>query len=146
MKLIACYIDGFGRYTNARFDFASGLTSQVMDNGEGKTTLAVFLRVMLYGMGTDKKGSFGARSTYNPFGGGKYGGWLTVEWQGKEYKIIREFHSASAAKDVFKVQDGRGAECEDLGKIPGETLFGFTEEAFERTSYVTWKQIGRAHV
>lgn len=141
MKLIACYIDGFGRYTNARFDFASGLTSQVLENGEGKTTLAVFLRVMLYGMGTDKKGSFGMRSTYNPFCGGKYGGWLAVEWRGKEYKIFREFHSASAAKDVFKVQNDRGAECEDLGKIPGEMLFGFTEEAFLRTSYVTWKQL-----
>lgn len=141
MKLIACYIDGFGKYINARFDFADGLNPYVLDNGEGKTTLAAFLRVMLYGMGTDKRGSFGVRSTYNPFGGGKYGGWLELEWQGKAYKIVREFHAASAAKDGFAVYNDHGAECEDLGKIPGETVLGFTEEAFLRTSYVTWKQL-----
>jgi len=141
MKLTACYIDGFGKYANTRFDFADGLTPYVMANGEGKTTLAVFLRVMLYGMGTDKRGSFGVRSTYNPFSGAKYGGWLELEWQGKRYKIVREFHAASAAKDAYAVYNDRGAPCEDLGKVPGETVLGFTEEAFERTSYITWRQL-----
>ena len=141
MKLIGCHIDGFGKYVNARFDFSGGITPYVMDNGEGKTTLAVFLRVMLYGMGTDKKGRFGVRSTYDPFGGSKYGGWLEIEWQGKTYKIVREFHAASAAKDVYAVYNDRGAPCDELGKIPGETVLGFTEEAFLRTSYVTWKQL-----
>ncbi len=141
MKLVACQIDGFGKYINTHFDFADGLTPYVMDNGEGKTTLATFLRVMLYGMGTDKRGSFGVRSAYSPFGGGKYGGWLELEWQGKTYKIVREFHGASAVKDVLSVYNDRGAACEDLGKIPGETVLGFAEEAFLRTSYVTWKQL-----
>ena len=141
MRLIACHIDGFGKYVNTRFDFADGLTPYVMDNGEGKTTLAMFLRVMLYGMGTDRRGSFGARSAYNPFAGSKYGGSLEIEWQEKRYKIVREFHATSEAKDVLAVYNDRGSVCEELGKIPGETVLGFTEEAFLRTAYVTWKQL-----
>ena len=100
MKLISCFIENFGKYENARFDFDRGLTSYLMDNGEGKTTLAAFLRVMLYGMGTDRGDSYGIRSRYYPFQGGNYGGWLKIEWQGKVYKIIRCFDKKSAPTAV----------------------------------------------
>ena len=141
MRLISCFIEGFGKYQNRQFDFEQGLTSFCLDNGEGKTTLAAFLRAMLYGMDTDRGASFGERSTYCPFQGGNYGGWLKLEWQGKEYKIVRAFDKKSAAKDDLYVLDDKEKPCEDFGEKVGERLFGLSREAFDRTSYITWKQI-----
>lgn len=141
MKLISCYIESFGKYTEQRFSFESGLTSYCLPNGEGKTTLAVFLRAMLYGMDTDRGDAYGERSQYYPFQGGNYGGWLQVEWGGKQYKISRTFDKKSAAKDLLSVVDERNHPCDDLGETPGERMFGLTKQAFERTSYITWKQM-----
>lgn len=141
MRLVSCFIENFGKYQNTSFDFDQGLTSYMMDNGEGKTTLAAFLRVMLYGMGTDRKDVYGMRSRYYPFQGGNYGGWLQIEWQGNTYKIVRCFDKKSAPKDTLTVFDERGKECVALGAVPGQTVFGLTEEAFLRTSYVTYEKL-----
>lgn len=143
MKLIACYIDNFGKFSNAHFSFDAGLTEILQENGEGKTTLAAFLRAMLYGMPTDKKGAadYGDRPKYNPFQGGKYGGTLDVEWQEKRYKILRAFDQKTETKDSYSVLDERGKPCNDLGEIPGFTMFGLSRDGFDRTAYITWKQM-----
>ena len=140
MRLVSCRIDGFGKYQNAKWDFSEGLNGYQLPNGEGKTTLAVFLRAMLYGMPTDKGDKYGVRSQYYPFQGGAYGGSLRVEWQGEVYEIARGFDKKSATKDTLTVLDGKKRATDALGEVPGLTLFGLTEEAFERTSYITWKQ------
>ena len=142
MKLIACYIDNFGKFSNAHFSFDGGLTEILQENGEGKTTLAAFLRAMLYGMPTDGKNSkdYGDRPKYNPFQGGKYGGTLDVEWQGKRYKILRTFDQKTETKDSYSVLDERGKPCSDLGEVPGFTMFGLSRKGFERTAYITWEK------
>ncbi len=142
MRLISVYIDNFGKYSDTRFSFDGGLTEILKQNGDGKTTLAAFLRVMLYGMPTDKKGGkeYPIRALYNPFQGGKYGGSLEVEWQGKRYTIRRAFDQKSETKDEYVVLDERGKACDDLGTVPGMTMFGLSSEGFERTAYITWKQ------
>ena len=105
MRLISAHIDNFGKYSNQRFDFDSSLSTYCLDNGEGKTTLAAFIRVMLYGMSTDRKGGkeFSERIHYDPFQGGSYGGSLELEWQGKRYKIVRTFDAKSETKDKLSV-------------------------------------------
>ena len=147
MRLISCRIDGFGKYQNTKWDFSDGLNIYKLPNGEGKTTLAVFLRAMLYGMATDRGESYGTRSQYYPFQGGAYGGSLRIEWQGKTYEIVRSFDKKSAVKDELSVLDEKGKPCDALGEVPGRTLFGLTEEAFLRTSYITWEKtdIGLGH-
>ncbi len=140
MRLISCRIDGFGKYQNAKWDFSEGLNGYQLPNGEGKTTLAAFLRAMLYGMPTDRGDAYGQRSQYFPFQGGAYGGSLRIEWQGKVYEIARSFDKKSATKDTLTVLDEKGKVCDALGEVPGLTLFGLTEEAFLRTSYITWEQ------
>ena len=147
MRLISCHIDGFGKYQNADYRFLGGLNVYCQSNGEGKTTLATFLRAMLYGMPTDKGDKYGQRGQYAPFQGGAYGGSLRIEWQGKVYEIVRSFDKKSEVKDTLSVLDEKGKACDALGKVPGLTLFGLTEEAFLRTSYITWKQtdIGLGH-
>ena len=50
MKIISCYIVGFGKFQNQQIDFQSNLLVLKQDNGWGKTTLADFIRCMFYGM------------------------------------------------------------------------------------------------
>ena len=48
MKLISCYIAGFGKFIGQAFDFKADLTVIREDNGWGKTTLAEFIVSMLF--------------------------------------------------------------------------------------------------
>jgi len=52
MKLLSCYIEGFGTFVKKSFTFDDALTSYLEKNGFGKTTLATFISVMFYGMET----------------------------------------------------------------------------------------------
>lgn len=40
MRLISCYIDGFGKLNNMEVQFEDGINTFVQDNGWGKSTLA----------------------------------------------------------------------------------------------------------
>ena len=40
MKLLSCYITGFGKFENRPFEFTNGLNCIYGENGWGKTTLA----------------------------------------------------------------------------------------------------------
>ena len=55
MRLISCYIDGFGKLNNMEVQFEDGINTFVQDNGWGKSTLAAFIRVMLYGFDGETK-------------------------------------------------------------------------------------------
>jgi DNA repair exonuclease SbcCD ATPase subunit len=57
MRLIKCFIQGFGGLKEVEYSFSPGLNCFVGDNGSGKTTLAAFIRAMLYGIGDTRKQS-----------------------------------------------------------------------------------------
>ena len=50
MKLISCYITGFGTIKEWSYDFSDGMNALCQENGWGKTTFSVFLKAMFYGM------------------------------------------------------------------------------------------------
>ncbi len=145
MKLIDCYIENYGKFSRRSFTFSDGLTCFYLPNGEGKTTFASFMKAMLYGLDgyRDTSREFCERKRFYPFSGGKFGGWLRIEWQGKVYTIERFFDKKSETKDGLRVYDGYGRACEDLGAVPGEKIFGVTLAAFERTSFLDAEKIGR---
>jgi len=139
MKLISCYISGFGKIAGQSIDFSSPLTSVCAQNGWGKSTLADFIKVMFYGMDTDRKSSkneLSARGRYLPFSLAPYGGSIKFLWQGKEYTIERRFDSKSSAKDELSARCGELPF--DFGeKTPGDAIFGVDRESFERTVFTT---------
>ena len=108
MKILSCYITGFGKFTNKSFAF-SDLTVIKEDNGWGKTTLAAFIRCMLFGMeaGRGKAVETNERAHYMPWQGGTYGGTMTFVSAGRQYRVERVFgrtpiHRASA---LYNSQD-----------------------------------------
>ena len=55
MRLIACHIDNFGKLSNMNINFNDGINIINQPNGWGKSTLAAFLKAMLYGFDTKKE-------------------------------------------------------------------------------------------
>ena len=138
MKIISCYIENFGCISRQKFDFNDGLTVFCHENGWGKTTLATFLKAMLYGLPAvrGRKESFeNERSYYSPWQGGSYGGSLTFSVKEKRYRVERTFGAKESA-DKFALFDNlTNLPSEDYGPALGEELLGVDADAFERSTY-----------
>lgn len=139
MRLISCYIIGFGRFKDCTFDLSKDLMIFKEDNGWGKTTFADFLKCMLYGMdnGRGRSVEKNERMKYEPWEGGVFGGVLTFSCVGKTYRVERTF-GKTAAGDTAKFYDENNALCYDFGQngeLLGERLFGMDRESFSRSVY-----------
>ncbi len=137
MKLLSCYIEGYGKIKRREYTFAEGIASFCEDNGEGKTTLASFIKAMLYGLkGYNKRSmEFCDREHFYPFDGGLFGGNLTLQSGGKTYKIERFFGEKSEKDDKCKVYCN-GEETTELGEEVGRAILGLDRESFERTAFL----------
>ena len=93
MKLIELYIENFGKLTNYRYSFNSGLNVINEDNGYGKSTLVAFIKSMLYGLEDTRRPKLDEndRKRYLPWQGGVFGGTLTFSVGTKKYRIERSF-------------------------------------------------------
>lgn len=140
MRILSCYIVGFGKFNNQQIDFSSNLSVIKQDNGWGKTTLADFIRCMLYGMdgGRTKSVETNDRLRYTPWNGGRFGGSLTFTYGGGAYRIERAF-GQTPSQDVARVFDGNNMPCYEFGEKAerlGEMLLGMDAESYKRTAYI----------
>ena len=140
MRLISLHIENFGKLQQYDDTFDAGLNARLQDNGWGKSTLAVFIKAMLYGLSVTTRRSLieNERKRYTPWQGGAFGGSLDIEVEGKEYRIERLF-GAKEAEDTLSVVDlatGREADV-DWAREPGERLLGVDSAAYERSTYLS---------
>ena len=139
MRIIECYIENFGKISQKKYDFKSGLNCINSDNGSGKTTLAAFIKAMFYGMNDTKKLSLeeNDRKHYLPWNGGLCGGSLTFSVGNKIYRVERSFAS-KAADDSYALYDtATGRVVNDFSEGLGEGLFGIDADGFERTVFLS---------
>lgn len=138
MKLISMHVDNFGCLHNYDHSFEEGLNVMLHDNGWGKTTIAAFLKAMLYGYENKrtKNVTENERKRYLPWQGGKYGGYLDFEAEGVRYRIYRTFGD-TAKSDTEKIVN---LDTKTTAKIPadkvGETLFHLNANAFQRSVFI----------
>ena len=146
MKLIECYIEKFGKICQQKFTFNDGFNCICQDNGEGKTTLSVFIKVMLYGMSDTKRAvSENERKRYMPWSGGICSGYLVIEAGGVTYRIERSFADKSA-QDTCRVFDvATGLECDGFDDGFGNVIFGIDADAFERTVFHSEKNLSASN-
>ena len=145
MRILSCYIAGFGKFIDQAFDFSAGITTIKQDNGWGKTTLADFLRCMFYGheAGRSKAVENNERAKYMPWRGGAYGGSLTFSYQNKRYRIERSF-GKTPAYDTTRIYDSNNMqtfEFGDKGEKLGEILFGMDADGYRRSVYIPQGEI-----
>jgi len=144
MKLVECYIENFGKLHQFTYKFQDGLNTINELNGWGKSTFAAFIRAMFYGMQVSAKKNLDEveRKKYNPWQGGKFGGYIIFKLNDKEYKIER-FFAGKEKDDTFAVYDqGTGLVSSDFTRNIGEDIFKLDRTAYSRSTYIPQNAIG----
>lgn len=139
MKLIRCHIENFGKLSDFTCEFTEGCNTICEENGWGKSTLAAFLRVMLFGFRNEGKRDpiENERKRYTPWQKGVYGGELQFESDGKQYSVRRTFGN-KAAEDEFQLTDPvTHLPSDDFTEKLGEELFRIDAASFERTTFIS---------
>lgn len=135
MKILSCYIENFGTFSKVNMEFEEGLNNIYRENGWGKTTLAAFLKAMLYGIEYNRSAE-NERKKYLPWNEGKYGGNLCFEAKGKRYRVERSFGKTDKS-DTFALFDmTTNVVSYDYTEKLGEELFAVDRESFEKSVYV----------
>ncbi len=139
MKLLSLHIDGFGKLSDLRYDFTDKINVISAENGFGKTTIAAFIKAMLYGLqspNTRGKISNNDRAHYSPWGGGPFGGSLDLETAKGRFRITRRFGSKSS-NDTFELTDlNTGMPSRSYSESIGVELFGLDASSYEKSTYV----------
>ena len=145
MKLIQLYIENFGGLHQYELNFSDGLTVIQEENGFGKTTLAEFIRAMFYGFPRKAKTlEKSRRQKYTPWQGGKFGGNLTFQLEGNQYRIERTF-GATPKGDHFQVIDlATNRKTDRFTEEIGLEIFGLDTDSFERSTYMPQYREGGA--
>lgn len=141
MRLVSCHIKNFGNLTNRDYDFSNGINSFIEKNGTGKSTLAAFIKAMLYGMDSTKTNDkdFKERKHYAPFNEQSYGGSLIFYHNNKRYKIEKTFDLKSSAKDEIKIYEDD--KLTNRRTDIGEEILGLDKDSFERLIFISEKDI-----
>lgn len=138
MRLIKCYITGFGRLKDFSYEFDSNINNIIEDNGWGKTTFSAFIKAMFYGLiySPNLKSKFLDRNHYMPWDKGIFGGNLVFETDEGRFRVERTF-GKSKKDDTFKLYDDiSGKETSLYGENLGEELFYIDAESFEKTIFI----------
>lgn len=130
-----CHVDNFGKISDFDFHFGKGLNVIYEDNSWGKTTFSVFIKSMFYGLEYNTKRK-NERKQYDPWQGGVFGGSLTLEINGREYRIERTFGKKDK-DDTFALYDlGTGKLSSDYSENIGEELFEIDRDSFCKSIYI----------
>ena len=142
MKILRCHIEKFGCLSAYDVSFNDGLNVSLEENGWGKSTMAVFIKAMLYGLSSKSRDlNQNERKKYSPWDGGSFGGNMDFEAGGKRYRLERYF-GATERKDTFALFDmDTGKPSGDYGENLGFDLLGIDSEAFERSIYISQRII-----
>ena len=139
MRLVNCYIENFGILRDQSIEFHEGCNIICHENGWGKSTLAAFIKVMLYGFAEEKSRDElkNERKRYKPWQGGVYGGRLEFEAGGERYVLTRTF-GIKEKEDRFSLRKkSTNLECRDFSDAVGEELFSLDCSSFSRTVFIS---------
>ncbi|MBQ6550489.1 MAG: AAA family ATPase [Lachnospiraceae bacterium] len=131
MEILGLNIAAFGKLLNKEIPLRPGTNVITGDNESGKTTIAVFLKSMLYGMDdTDS-----AYERYYPLGfQGVYGGSMTVLSKDTVYEIRRSFLKSNPDLKIIRTEDGE--EIEDTEAWFAEHRGELTRAEYEASGYI----------
>ena len=143
MKLLRLEIENFGKLSRYSLDLSGGLNLLCEKNGWGKSTLAVFIKAMLYGLPASRRGDLdrNERKKYTPWQGGAFGGSIEFETEKGVFRAER-FFAAKEANDEFRLFDlSTNKPSSAYSDRLGEELFGINADGFERTVYLSQRAV-----
>ncbi len=135
MVIKKCYIESFGCFKNQTFDFSDGINIIYGENEKGKSTIAAFIRFVLFGFSKKQE-----RDRYFPLDISFASGSIEIDTGDKNITLSR---SCKGTKETVLATDNKtGLSISELSvKNAGEILTGASKAAFERTLFVPQKQM-----
>ncbi|MBQ9794069.1 MAG: AAA family ATPase [Clostridia bacterium] len=127
-------INSFGKLKNTVLTPGKGMNVLTAPNESGKSTLAAFLKFVFYGFtdGRKKELAENDKKLYTPWDSPLTEGSVTL-WVGeKQYRVFR---SSSGTKETCTLTETATGRSLPAGEVPGELLFGVSEEVFSRTLF-----------
>ena len=127
-------INSFGKLKNTVLTPGKGMNVLTAPNESGKSTLAAFLKFVFYGFtdGRKKELAENDKKLYTPWDSPLTEGSVTL-WVGeKQYRVFR---SSSGTKETCTLTETATGRTLPAGEVPGELLFGVSEEVFSRTLF-----------
>lgn len=144
-------IKSFGMITDMTLDFSSDINVIVGHNEAGKSTLAAFIKYMLYGFGNSEPGDGpDERARRVNWDNGTASGSMVILVGGKRYLINRTTERVDNGNSrITYREDSSITDLETgspaFGKVPaGEVFFGVDKELFENTAFIG--QIGDSSI
>ena len=139
MRLLRLEIENFGKLSGYSMALSEGLNTVCEENGFGKSTVAAFIKAMLYGLPASTKRNLdkNERKKYTPWQGGNYGGSLEFESDKGRFRIQR-FFATKEANDEFRLFDLSTNKPSDAYSADvGIELFGIDAEGFARSAFLS---------
>lgn len=138
------HIGSFGALVEKDITFERGLNIIEGENESGKSTVAMFIKFMLYGLSAKAVGKerISEREHYVNWNTGVASGWMTVESEGEEFRIDRritlaeDLNGREEYKESVKLTKLATGEAVKGQKSPGEFFFGFPEKVFMQSAFV----------
>lgn len=143
MRFLHCYVENFGKLHKFSYTFSEGLSVVRGENGWGKSTLAVFIKAMLYGLPASRSTDLleNERKRYTPWNGETYGGSLSFSVGDRRYRIERIFGKRES-DDIFKLFSiDTGLPSDDFSEQIGQELFGIDDAGYERSTYFSQRPL-----
>ena len=134
-------IKSFGRINDMTLEFSDGVNVIEGENESGKSTIAAFIRYMLYGFTDDGAKGLEERKKRINWDTGMAHGSMYVRVDGKRYVINRSTVPTDKSErptyreeaSIVDVETGAPA----FGKLPaGEVFFGVDSELFDNTAFI----------
>ena len=135
-------IKSFGQLNNMTLDFSDRANVIEGQNEAGKSTIAAFIKYMLYGFdASESDGVLSERRRRISWKTGVAEGSMNVEVKGREYLITRSTVPSENGGRVSYKEDSSIIDLESgtpaFGKRPaGEVFFGVDRELFETTAFI----------
>lgn len=123
----------FGKFRDRSVDLQDGLNVLYAPNETGKSTLAGFIRYMLYGFPKNERSSASNPITtaqrFKPWQGGEVGGGMVVTVDGRRITVVREGAKSVRLYDTLTMTDI------PMTREIGEELYGLALDTFESTAF-----------
>ena len=140
------HIYGYGKLENYQLDFSPGVNVLYGENEAGKSTIFSFIHAMLFGFPQRSQSA----PSYEPNGGVKYGGRLTVELPDNGEFIIERIKNTQGS-ECRLYQDGKpiGSEQDLQELLKGidrgfyESIYSFNLDGIQEISRLNEEEIGR---
>lgn len=134
-------IKSFGRITDMTLEFSDKVNIIEGENESGKSTIAAFIRYMLYGFEDEKSGGLGERQKRINWETGRADGSMYVRVGGKRYVISRSTMPTDDSDRTTYREEASIVDVETgapaFGKLPaGEVFFGVDAELFDNTAFI----------